>query len=69
MPVVKPVSSIIDVMRSAEGNESSLDTFIRDAIGKQPLLSISRPNDNPVQWIQLLHALDQPGTRYCLNES
>ncbi|KAG6754524.1 hypothetical protein POTOM_042565 [Populus tomentosa] len=60
MPVVKPVSSIIDVMRPGEGNDSSLDTFIRDAIGKQPLLSFSRPNDNPVQWIQLLHALDQP---------
>ncbi|KAJ6358514.1 hypothetical protein OIU76_000262 [Salix suchowensis] len=60
MPVVKPVNSITDVMRPDEGNDSSLDTFIRDTIGKQPLLSFSRPNDNPVQWIQLLHALDQP---------
>ncbi|CAK7337318.1 unnamed protein product [Dovyalis caffra] len=57
---VKPVNSITDVMRPEEGNDSSLDTVIKDAIGKQPLLSFSRPNDNPVQWIQLLHALDQP---------
>uniref|UniRef100_A0A6M2ELG5 C2H2-type domain-containing protein n=1 Tax=Populus davidiana TaxID=266767 RepID=A0A6M2ELG5_9ROSI len=60
MPVVTPVNSITDVMRPEEGNDSSLDTFIRDAIGRQPLLSFSRPNDKPVQWIQLLHALDQP---------
>ncbi|KAL9338524.1 hypothetical protein Peur_070293 [Populus x canadensis] len=60
MPVVTPVNSITDVMRPEEGNDSSLDTFIRDAIGRQPLLSFSRPNDKPVQWIQLLNALDQP---------
>ena len=66
MPVVKPVNSITDVMRPDEGNDSSLDTFIKDAIGKQPPLSFSRPNDNPVQWIQLLHALDQPGTKWII---
>lgn len=68
MPVVTPVNSITDVMRPDEGNDSSLDTFIRDAIGRQPLLSFSRPNDKPVQWIQLLNALDQPGTKLCPNE-
>ncbi|XP_011048736.1 PREDICTED: uncharacterized protein LOC105142683 isoform X2 [Populus euphratica] len=47
-------------MRPEEASDSSLDTFIRDAIGRQPLLSFSRPNDKPVQWIQLLNALDQP---------
>ncbi|KAF9668380.1 hypothetical protein SADUNF_Sadunf15G0122600 [Salix dunnii] len=60
MPVVTPMNSSSDVMRPEEGNDSSLDTFIRDAIGRQPLLSFSRPNDKPVQWIQLLNALDQP---------
>nr|AND01193.1 hypothetical protein [Linum usitatissimum] len=28
-------------------------------MGKEPLLSFPRTNDNPVQWIQLLQALDQ----------
>lgn len=68
MPVMTHMNSSSDVMRPEEGNDSSLDTFIRDAIGRQPLLSFSRPNDKPVQWIQLLNALDQPGTRLCLNE-
>ncbi|XP_043718078.1 uncharacterized protein LOC122666027 [Telopea speciosissima] len=44
-----------------EGNDS-LDNFIRQAIGKEPFLSFSRAGDSPVQWIQLLHALDQQGT-------
>nr|GMC93040.1 Serine/arginine repetitive matrix protein [Ipomoea batatas] len=48
-----------DATRSDEGN-NSLDTFIRQAIGKEPLLSFSRTGDSPVQLIQLLHALDQP---------
>ncbi|KAJ6410840.1 hypothetical protein OIU84_007573 [Salix udensis] len=60
MPVMTHMNSSSDVMRPEEGNDSSLDTFIRDAIGRQPLLSFSRPNDKPVQWIQLLNALDQP---------
>ncbi|OMO71778.1 hypothetical protein COLO4_28044 [Corchorus olitorius] len=47
-----------DVMKSEESNDS-LDTFIRQAIGKEPFLSFSRAGDSPVQWIQLLHALDQ----------
>ncbi|KAF5947317.1 hypothetical protein HYC85_013274 [Camellia sinensis] len=58
MPVVKlRPSGTPDAMKS-EGNDS-LDTFIKQAIGKEPPLSFSRTGDNPVQWIQLLHALDQ----------
>ncbi|KAJ4954624.1 hypothetical protein NE237_011407 [Protea cynaroides] len=44
-----------------EGNDP-VDNFIRQAIGKEPFLSFSRAGDSPVQWIQLLHALDQQGT-------
>ncbi|KAK9292755.1 hypothetical protein L1049_020735 [Liquidambar formosana] len=58
MPVAKlRAYSTPDAMKS-EGNDS-LDTFIRQAIGKEPFLSFSRGGDSPVQWIQLLHALDQ----------
>ncbi|PIN22261.1 hypothetical protein CDL12_05017 [Handroanthus impetiginosus] len=46
-------------MKSEKGNDS-LDTLIRQANSKEPLLPFSRTGDNPVQWIQLLHALDQP---------
>ncbi|KAF9668392.1 hypothetical protein SADUNF_Sadunf15G0124000 [Salix dunnii] len=60
MPVVTHMNSSSDVTRPEEGNDSSLDTFISDAIRRQPLLSFSRPNDKPVQWIQLLNALYQP---------
>ncbi|EOY23235.1 C2H2-like zinc finger protein, putative [Theobroma cacao] len=51
-------ASAADLMKSEEPNDS-LDTFIRQAIGKEPFLSLSKPGDTPVQWIQLLHALDQ----------
>jgi len=62
MPVAKLRGNCTpDAMRSKEGNDS-LDTFIRQAIGKEPLLSFSRTGDSQVQLIQLLHALDQPGT-------
>ncbi|XP_077241909.1 uncharacterized protein LOC143882280 [Tasmannia lanceolata] len=44
-----------------EGHDS-IDNFIRHAIGKDPFLSFSRAGESPVQWIQLLHALDQQGT-------
>ncbi|KAI3471149.1 hypothetical protein Pfo_027812 [Paulownia fortunei] len=58
MPVAKLCTSgNLNAMKS-EGNDA-LDTFIRQAIGKEPL-PFSRTGDNPVQWIQLLHALDQP---------
>lgn len=42
--------------------QDTLDSIIRQAIGKDPFLSFSRANDNPVQWIQFLHALDQQGS-------
>lgn len=50
-------------MKSEEGNDS-LDTIIRQAIGKEPFLSFSRAGESPVQWIQLLHALDQQGIKF-----
>ncbi|KAE8650461.1 uncharacterized protein LOC101211090 [Cucumis sativus] len=59
MPVAKlKASNYPDVMKPEEGNDS-LDTIIRQAIGKEPFLSFSRAGESPVQWIQLLHALDQ----------
>lgn len=59
MPLPKlKASGAVDTMKVDDGNDS-LDTFIRQAIGKEPFLSFSRANDSPVQWIQLLHALDQ----------
>ncbi|KAL9409695.1 hypothetical protein AB3S75_048003 [Citrus x aurantiifolia] len=59
MPVAKlKASSVTDVVKAEEGNDS-LDTFIKQAIGKEPLLSFSRNGDSSVQWIQLLQALDQ----------
>lgn len=62
MPVAKlRGSSTPDAMKSEEGNDS-LDTYVRQAVGKEPILSFSRTGDSPVQWIQLLHALDQQGT-------
>lgn len=60
LPKIK-ASGVADAMKVDDGNDS-LDTFIRQAIGKEPSLSFSRANDSPVQWIQLLHALDQQGT-------
>lgn len=59
MPVAKlRGSSTTDAIKSEEGNDS-LDTYVRQAVGKEPFLSFSRTGDSPVQWIQLLHALDQ----------
>ncbi|KAK6925832.1 hypothetical protein RJ641_007551 [Dillenia turbinata] len=61
MPVAKLTSSAAtDVMKSEDGNDS-LDNFIRQAVAKEPLVSFSRAGESPVQWIQLLHALDQQG--------
>ncbi|KAL0341042.1 UNVERIFIED_CONTAM: hypothetical protein Sradi_4621000 [Sesamum radiatum] len=60
MPVANLCTSgIVNAMKSEGGNDY-LDTFIRQAIGKEPLLPFPRTGNNPVQWIQLLHALDQP---------
>ncbi|XP_041012449.1 uncharacterized protein LOC121255942 isoform X3 [Juglans microcarpa x Juglans regia] len=50
-------SSSTELMKS-EGNDT-VDTIIKQTIGKDPLLSFSRAVDSPAQWIQLLHALDQ----------
>ncbi|KAK8479472.1 hypothetical protein V6N12_058144 [Hibiscus sabdariffa] len=59
MPVAKlKAADSLNVMKSEDPNDS-LDTFIRQAIGKEPSLPFSRAGDSPVQWIQLLHALDQ----------
>lgn len=60
MPVTKLLGgSTPDAMKSDEGTDS-LDTFIRHAVGKEPLFSFSRTGDNPLQWIQFLHTMDQP---------
>ncbi|KAK7279928.1 hypothetical protein RJT34_24989 [Clitoria ternatea] len=59
MPVAKlTASGTPDFTKTEDGNDS-LDTIIRQAIGKEPFLSFPRAGDSPVQWIQLLHALDQ----------
>ncbi|PSR93461.1 Serine/arginine repetitive matrix protein [Actinidia chinensis var. chinensis] len=60
MPVAKlRANSTPDAMKSLEGNDS-IDTFIRQAIGKEPFLSYPRTVDPQVQWVQLLQALEQP---------
>ncbi|KAJ1391024.1 Zinc finger C2H2-type [Sesbania bispinosa] len=59
MPVAKlTASGTPNFMKTEDGNDS-LDTIIKQAIGKEPFLSFPRAGDSPVQWIQLLHALDQ----------
>lgn len=61
MPVAKlTASGTPNLLKTEDGNDS-LDTIIRQAIGKEPFLSFPRAGDSPVQWIQLLHALDQQG--------
>lgn len=68
MPVTKLLgTSTPDAMKVDEGTDS-LDTFIKQAVGKEPLFSLSRTGDSPVQWIQFLHQLDQQGmyeSSYC----
>ena len=67
MPVAKlTASGTPDVMKTEDRNDS-LDTIIRQAVGKEPFLSFPRAGDSPVQWIQLLHALDQQGISNYLN--
>lgn len=59
MPVAKLCTTrTLDPMRSSDGNEG-IDTYSRQSILKEPLLSFSRTGDTPVQWFQLLSALDQ----------
>ncbi|XP_073305313.1 uncharacterized protein [Primulina huaijiensis] len=53
------ISGNLNAMKSDEGNDS-LENFIRQAVGKEPVLPFSRTGDSPVQWIQLLHSLEQP---------
>nr|GME06263.1 Serine/arginine repetitive matrix protein [Ipomoea batatas] len=48
-----------DAMESVEGNDS-LYTLISQATGKEPIIL----GDKPIQWIQLLHALEQPDLPY-----
>lgn len=61
MPATKLCSSgTLNAMKSEVGNDS-LDTFIRQAVGKEPLLPLPRTVDSSVPWIQLFQALDQPG--------
>lgn len=50
------------LVKPEKEGQDTLDSIIRQAIGKDPFLSFSRAGDNPVQWIQLLHALDQQGS-------
>ncbi|PIN25076.1 hypothetical protein CDL12_02193 [Handroanthus impetiginosus] len=52
-------SGTFNSIKSEEGTDS-VDTFFKQTTGKEPLLPFSRTVDSPVQWIQLLHALDQP---------
>ncbi|MCE5165982.1 hypothetical protein HAX54_013698 [Datura stramonium] len=60
MPVAKvSIGGTPDAMKGDEVN-NSLDTFLRQAVGKEPLLSLPRTGESPVQWIQWLHSIDQP---------
>ncbi|KAL3630623.1 hypothetical protein CASFOL_023607 [Castilleja foliolosa] len=60
MPAAKLCTSgTLDAMKPEEGNDS-LDTFIGQAIVKDPILPFTRTAESHVQWVQLLHALDQP---------
>ncbi|TKY51318.1 hypothetical protein E2542_SST22829 [Spatholobus suberectus] len=60
MPVAKLTASGTPNFTKADDGNDSLDTVIRQAIGREPFLSFPRAGDSPVQWIQLLHdALDQ----------
>lgn len=60
MPVAKlTASGTPNFMKPEDGNDS-LDTLIRQAVGKEPFLSFPRAGgDRPAQWIQLFHALEQ----------
>ncbi|RDY03653.1 hypothetical protein CR513_12745, partial [Mucuna pruriens] len=62
MPVAKLTASGTPNFTKTDDGNDSLDTIIRQAIGREPFLSFPRAGDSPVQWIQLLHdALDQQG--------
>ncbi|KAL6545211.1 hypothetical protein OROHE_009876 [Orobanche hederae] len=68
MPAAKLCSSgTLNAMKLEEGN-NSLDTFIRQAIGKEHILPSTKTADSqvhrPVQWIQWFNGLDQPDLPY-----
>ncbi|KAF9613947.1 hypothetical protein IFM89_013482 [Coptis chinensis] len=60
--------NIVDAMKpeqmvgQAIGN-NALDTLSGKSISKEPVHYFPRASDNPVQWIQLLQAFDQQGTK------
>ncbi|TKY45210.1 hypothetical protein E2542_SST31497 [Spatholobus suberectus] len=65
MPIAKlKASGTPDVMKT----EDRIDTIIRQAIGKEPFVPFPRASDSPVQWIQLLHALDPQGVSNSFSE-
>lgn len=50
--------------------EDSVDTIIRQAAGREPLLCVPRASENTEHWLQLLHVFDQQGDsnfNSCLN--
>lgn len=49
----------IKASHAADAINDPLDTYITQAIGKEPLLSFTKANDAPVQLFQLLQSLDQ----------
>nr|GMC61068.1 putative C2H2-like zinc finger protein [Ipomoea batatas] len=56
MPTARLITVVSsDAMESVEGNDS-LYTLISQATGKEPIIL----GDKPIQWIQLLHAIEQP---------
>ncbi|KAH0667956.1 hypothetical protein KY285_029162 [Solanum tuberosum] len=58
MPVAKlNTGGTPDAKKTADQVNNSLDTFIRQAMGKEPL---PRTGEGPVQWMQWLHSMDQP---------
>lgn len=60
MPVAKLTASATPNFMKPEVGNDSLDTLIRQAVGKEPFLSFPRAGgDRPAQWIQLFHALEQ----------
>ncbi|KAL5994384.1 hypothetical protein ACLOJK_024434 [Asimina triloba] len=69
MPAALRASCTSDTMKSEQNvyktekeGHDSIDSFIRQAIGKEPFFPFAKASESPVQWIQLLHALDQQGT-------
>ncbi|KAI4330882.1 hypothetical protein MLD38_029125 [Melastoma candidum] len=49
--------SAFGATQTEEGN-NTFNTLFRQTVSKEPLISLPRSAESPVQWIQLLHALD-----------